>query len=154
MVKLNLVHGLAEAEGVLARLDPLDLDSLPESVLERTRQAFGDDVTPEQSVVNMLRDVRREGDAAIRRYARLLDGADLPEFRIDDKPNYPRPAPASPRNWKRPCNWPPNELGSFTRQPCPVTGWTWNRAWVKWYGLCSGWACTPPAAPPLIHRPY
>ena len=84
MVKLNLVYGLAEAEGVLARLDPLDLDSLPESVLERTRQAFGDDVTPEQSVVNMLRDVRREGDAAIRRYARLLDGADLPEFRIDD----------------------------------------------------------------------
>ena len=84
-MKLNLVHGLAEAEGVLARLDPLDLDSLPESVLERTRQAFGDDVTPEQSVVNMLRDVRREGDAAIRRYARLLDGADLPEFRIDDK---------------------------------------------------------------------
>ena len=85
MVKLNLVHGLAEAEGVLARLDPLDLDSLPESVLERTRQAFGDDVTPEQSVVNMLRDVRREGDAAIRRYARLLDGTDLTEFRIDDK---------------------------------------------------------------------
>ena len=85
MVKLNLVHGLAEAESVLARLDPLDLDSLPESVLERTRQAFGDDVTPEQSVVNMLRDVRREGDAAIRRYARLLDGADLTEFRIDDK---------------------------------------------------------------------
>ena len=84
MVKLNLVYGLAEAESVLARLDPLDLDSLPESVLERTRQAFGDDVTPEQSVVNMLRDVRREGDAAIRRYARLLDGADLPEFRIDD----------------------------------------------------------------------
>jgi histidinol dehydrogenase len=85
LVKLNLVHGLAEAEGVLARLDPLDLDSLPESVLERTRQAFGDDVTPEQSVVNMLRDVRREGDAAIRRYARLLDGTDLTEFRIDDK---------------------------------------------------------------------
>ena len=64
---------------------PWTLDSLPESVLERTRQAFGDDVTPEQSVVNMLRDVRREGDAAIRRYARLLDGADLTEFRIDDK---------------------------------------------------------------------
>ena len=84
-MKLNLVHGLAEAESVLARLDPLDLDSLPESVLERTRQAFGDDVTPEQSVVNMLRDVRREGDAAIRRYARLLDGTDLTEFRIDDK---------------------------------------------------------------------
>ena len=83
-MKLNLVNGLAEAGNVLARLDPLDLDSLPESVLERTRQVFGADVTPEQSVVKMLRDVRREGDSAIRRYARLLDGADLAEFRVAD----------------------------------------------------------------------
>ena len=83
-MKLNLVNGLAEAGNVLARLDPLNLDSLPESVLERTRQVFGADVTPEQSVVKMLRDVRREGDSAIRRYARLLDGADLAEFRVAD----------------------------------------------------------------------
>ena len=83
-MKLNLVNGLAEAGNVLARLDPLDLDSLPESVLERTRQVFGADVTPEQSVVKMLRDVRREGDSAIRHYARLLDGAELAEFRVAD----------------------------------------------------------------------
>ena len=83
-MKLRVVEGLAEAEGVLARFDPLDMDSLPESVVERTRQVFGADVTPEQSVLTMLRDVRLEGDAAIRRYARLLDGADLEEFRISD----------------------------------------------------------------------
>lgn len=83
-MKLRIVEGLAEAEGVLARFDPLDMDSLPESVLERTRQAFGADVTPEQSVLTMLRDVRHEGDAAVRRYARMLDGADLKEFRISD----------------------------------------------------------------------
>ena len=83
-MKLRVVEGLAEAEGVLARFDPLDMDSLPESVAERTRQAFGPDVTPEQSVVTMLRDVRQEGDVAIRRYAKLLDGADLEDFRISD----------------------------------------------------------------------
>ena len=83
-MKLRVVEGLAEAEGVLARFDPLDMDSLPESVAERTRQAFGHDVTPEQSVVTMLRDVRQEGDVAIRRYAKLLDGADLEDFRISD----------------------------------------------------------------------
>ena len=83
-MKLRVVHGLAEAEGVLARFDPLDLDSLPESVLERTRQAFGSDVTPEQSVVTMLADVRREGDSAIRRYASLLDGAQLDDFLIGE----------------------------------------------------------------------
>ena len=83
-MKLNLVHGLAAATDVLTRIDPLDLDSLPESVAERTRQVFGPDVTPEQSVVTMLRDVRREGDAAIRRYAQLLDGVELTEFRVAD----------------------------------------------------------------------
>lgn len=83
-MKLNLVHGLAAATDVLTRIDPLDLDSLPESVAERTRQVFGLDVTPEQSVAKMLRDVRREGDAALRRYAQLLDGVDLTEFRVAD----------------------------------------------------------------------
>ena len=83
-MKLKVVRGLAEAEGVLARFDPLDLDSLPESVRERTRQAFGDDVTPEQSIITMLREVRSEGDAAIRRYTKLLDGVDLPEFKISE----------------------------------------------------------------------
>ena len=83
-MKLNLVHGLASATGILTRIDPLDLDSLPESVAERTRQVFGPAVTPEQSVVTMLRDVRREGDAALRRYAQLLDGVDLTDFRVTD----------------------------------------------------------------------
>ena len=83
-MKLNLVHGLAAATDVLTRIDPLDLDSLPESVAERTRQVFGPAVTPEQSVVTMLRDVRREGDAALRRYAQLLDGVELTEFRVAD----------------------------------------------------------------------
>lgn len=83
-MKLNLVHGLAAATDILTRIDPLDLDSLPESVAERTRQVFGPAVTPEQSVVTMLRDVRREGDAALRRYAQLLDGVDLTEFRVAD----------------------------------------------------------------------
>ena len=83
-MKLNLVHGLAAATDVLTRIDPLDLDSLPESVAERTRQVFGPAITPEQSVVKMLRDVRQEGDAAIRRYAQLLDNVDLTEFRVAD----------------------------------------------------------------------
>ncbi len=83
-MKLNLVHGLAAATDVLTRIDPLDLDSLPESVAERTRQVFGPAVTPEQSVVTMLREVRHEGDAALRRYAQLLDGVELTEFRVAD----------------------------------------------------------------------
>ncbi len=81
---LNVIRGAKNAENVLARIDPLDLSSLPESVLDRTRQAFGESVTPAESVVRMLADVRRDGDAAVRHYAKLLDGADLEDFRISD----------------------------------------------------------------------
>jgi histidinol dehydrogenase len=81
-VELNLVRGLAAAEKVLSRIDPLDLSALPEAVAQKTRQVFGEDVTPEQSVARILQDVRREGDTAVRRYARLLDGVELEGFRV------------------------------------------------------------------------
>ena len=81
---LNIIRGVENAENVLTRIDPLDLSSLPESVVARTREAFGEGVTPAESVVRMLADVKRDGDAAVRRYARLLDGANLEDFRIPD----------------------------------------------------------------------
>lgn len=83
-MKLNLIHGLERATQVLTRLDPLDLSSLPESVVARTRQVFGDGVSPEQSVARIIQDVRSQGDAAVRRYARLLDGVDLAEFLVNE----------------------------------------------------------------------
>ncbi|MQG47814.1 MAG: histidinol dehydrogenase, partial [SAR202 cluster bacterium] len=76
--------GVQNAENVLVRIDPLDLDSLPESVLARTEEAFGKGVTPLQSVHQMLDDVRRDGDSAVLRYAKLLDGSDLEDFRVTD----------------------------------------------------------------------
>ena len=81
---LNVIRGAENAENVLTRIDPLDLSSLPESVLERTRAAFGDGVSPAESVARMLAEVKRDGDVAVRRYARLLDGVDLDDFRIPD----------------------------------------------------------------------
>ncbi len=82
---LNVIHGVQNAQNVLVRIDPLDMDSLPETVLARTEEAFGKGVTAEQSVLQMLGDVRREGDAAVSRYAKLLDGSDLEEFRVTEK---------------------------------------------------------------------
>jgi histidinol dehydrogenase len=82
-VKLDLVRGLDDAEKVLTRIDPLDLSALPDAVAERTRQVFGEGVTPEQSVVRILEDVRGEGDSAVRRYAALLDNVELTDFRVD-----------------------------------------------------------------------
>ena len=81
-MQLKQVRGLAAADSALTRIDPLDLSSLPEEALRRTRELFGPDATPESSVLQMLRDVRAEGDAAVRRYANLLDGAELDELQV------------------------------------------------------------------------
>ena len=82
---LNVIKGVQNAENVLVRIDPLDLDSLPESVLARTQEAFGEGVTPLQSIHQILDDVRQDGDAAVRRYAKLLDGSDLEDFRVTEE---------------------------------------------------------------------
>ena len=82
-MQLNLVHGLIEAEEALTRVDPLDLSALPPAVVAKTREVFGDGVTPEQSVVRIIEDVRRDGDAAVRHYARALDGIELASLRIE-----------------------------------------------------------------------
>ena len=84
-MELKLIKGIDKAHEILDRADLLDMSALPESVAARTRELFGEDVTPEQSVVRMLKDVRSEGDDAVRRYAKLLDGADLNDFLVDPK---------------------------------------------------------------------
>ena len=83
-MRLKMVRGLCAAETVLTRIDPLDLSSLPEPVLQRTRDLFGADATPESSVLQMLRDVRAEGDAAVKRYASRLDGAELDSLQVPE----------------------------------------------------------------------
>ena len=81
-MQLKTIKGMDNAEKALDRTDPLDMSALPDAVVARTREAFGPGVTPEQSVVNMLRDVRADGDAAVRRYTKLLDGVDLDDFQV------------------------------------------------------------------------
>ena len=83
-MRLKMVRGLSAAETALTRIDPLDLSSLPEPVLQRTRDLFGPNATPESSVLDMLRDVRASGDAAVKRYASLLDGAELDNLQVPE----------------------------------------------------------------------
>ena len=72
---LRVIKGLAEARKETWRVDPADLDSLPESVGDRTVETFGERLSPRQVVERILDDVRRKGDEAVRHYAHVLDGA-------------------------------------------------------------------------------
>ena len=81
-MELKTLRGPAEAADVLSRIDPLDFSGLPESVLNRTREVFGDGVSPEESVIRILHDVRSNGDVAVKHYARLLDDVELDDLRV------------------------------------------------------------------------
>jgi len=81
-VELKLIKGVEGAEAVLTRLDPLDFSGLPESVSAQTRRIFGEGVSPEESVIRILRDVRATGDTAVRHYAKMLDNIDLQDMLV------------------------------------------------------------------------
>ena len=81
-MELKLIKGVEGAEAVLTRLDPLDLSGLPESASAQTRRIFGEGVSPEESVIRILRDVRANGDTAVRHYAKMLGNIDLQDMLV------------------------------------------------------------------------
>jgi histidinol dehydrogenase len=71
---VRIVVGAAEArETVLKRL-PLEARSLPDSVRADIRRVFGAELEAGAVVERILNDVRKEGDAAVRRYNEEVDG--------------------------------------------------------------------------------
>ena len=152
-MRLNLVRGLAAADSVLNRVDPLDLSTLPDAVLQRTRHAFGPDATPESAVLQMLRDVRSDGDSAVRRYALLLDDAELDSFHI---PQHELDAAweSTPQDLKNALELAAKRITEFHQATLP-------RDWVEPPGRTrrvgappwNGWDCTPPAVRPPTRPP-
>lgn len=78
---LNIYDVETARRGILRR-EAIQAMRYPESVLQRTEALFGTGVTPPQAVAQILESVRVEGDAALRRWSKLLDRAELAELRI------------------------------------------------------------------------
>ncbi len=85
MEYLKVVRGAERGKEEFSRFDPLDFGSLPQEVISKTHEVFGDGVLPRDSVSLILNAVRSEGDAAVRKYARLLDGVDLESLEVTDQ---------------------------------------------------------------------
>jgi len=68
-------------QALLARA-PLDDEDLPMDLRERTFKTFGQELSPDEVVRRIIRDVREDGDNAIRYYNSTVDGAQTPEIRV------------------------------------------------------------------------
>ncbi len=72
----------ATARNTLLKRQPIDDMTVPESVLERIQQTFGEALTPTQVVDRILRDVRQRGDAALSEWTERLDGRKAASFLV------------------------------------------------------------------------
>ncbi len=67
------IYTIEEAKQSILRRQSLSMSTFPQRTLDRTAELFGVGVTPNQAVTRILTTVQAEGDAALRRWSRLLD---------------------------------------------------------------------------------
>jgi histidinol dehydrogenase len=77
MLLMLKILDLDTALDTLLKRPPLDEIVVTESMRKRTLAAFGEDLSPEQSVRRILRDVRARGDDALLDWTHKLDGVVL-----------------------------------------------------------------------------
>lgn len=70
------------AQQTILRRVPLGEQEVPAFVLERIQETFGERLSPQQAVDRILRDVRTQGDVALRAWTRRLDGVSPGSFRV------------------------------------------------------------------------
>jgi histidinol dehydrogenase len=70
------------AQTTILRRVPLGDEEVPQSVLDRLEALFGEQISPQDAVTRILRDIRTQGDAALRSWTEKLDGKSPGIFRV------------------------------------------------------------------------
>jgi histidinol dehydrogenase len=70
---IRIIEGLSAARAHVARLRAGEETALPESVTARLRAVFGREISPQEAVAQIVADVRRDGDVALRDYTLRID---------------------------------------------------------------------------------
>ena len=79
---MKIVHGAQAARRELGRGRRLDLASVPPSFMDTTERVFGARLSPVETVSRIIEAVRADGDAAIRRFTRELEGRDYDALEV------------------------------------------------------------------------
>ncbi len=76
---------IEEAQQTILRRRGWDAWPLPASVRQRLAELFGREISPEAAVAEIIADVRRRGDAALREWALKVDGLELPYLEVPEQ---------------------------------------------------------------------
>jgi histidinol dehydrogenase len=81
---MRIIRNAEEGRRLLLSRRPLENDELPMDVRETIFRAFGQELAPEEVVRRVIRDVREDGDNAVRFYSSRFDGAAPQDLRVPD----------------------------------------------------------------------
>lgn len=76
------IYDIDTAQNTILKRTPLDEMTVPQVILDRLKQTFGEEITPSEAVRRIIQDIRANGDAAIRRWTLKLDQTDLKDNKI------------------------------------------------------------------------
>jgi histidinol dehydrogenase len=73
------------AKKTILKRVPLDAMDVPESLLQRLEQTFGEPISPVEAVRRILQDIRTNGDSALSRWTAKLDQVELVQARVPNE---------------------------------------------------------------------
>jgi len=81
---MRIIRNAEEGKLLLLSRKPLETEELPMDMRETTFRAFGQELSPDEVVRRIIRDVREDGDNAVRYYNSRIDGAQTEALRVTD----------------------------------------------------------------------
>jgi histidinol dehydrogenase len=79
---MRIIRNAEEGRRTLLSRKPPENDDLPMDIRETTFKTFGQELAPEEVVRRIIRDVREDGDNAVRYYNSRIDGAPTMDLRV------------------------------------------------------------------------
>ena len=79
---MRIIRNAIEGKELLLSRKPVPEDELPMNIRETTFKTFGQELAPDEVVRRIIRDVRDDGDNAVRYYNLRIDGADTASLEV------------------------------------------------------------------------
>ncbi len=78
------IYQPVEAKETILKRKPIDDYEIPETMQQNMLKFFGENLTPDQAVARIIKEVRNEGDRAVKKWTQILDGTAITSFRLTE----------------------------------------------------------------------
>ena len=82
---MRIIRDIEEAKSSLLKRLPLEFQEMPPRLKEAVNNIFSEELTLIEAVEKIIREVRAEGDSALRRYTNIIDGVEIDVFEVSKK---------------------------------------------------------------------